>query len=101
MHIIKSVGVLSLAKILGLVYGCIGLLFAPFFYSSASLDRCRPRQVSFRRDFAASFFAIALLYNLFARWVGGFGLEMDVRPQTPTAPYPIVPLTSPAPQFVA
>jgi hypothetical protein len=31
MHIIKSVGVLSVAKILGLVYGCMGLLFAPFF----------------------------------------------------------------------
>jgi hypothetical protein len=30
MHIIKSVGVLSVAKILGLVYGCMGLLFAPF-----------------------------------------------------------------------
>ena len=39
----------------------------------------------------------ALLYNLFARWVGGFELEMEVRPQTLTAPYPIVPLTSPAP----
>ena len=36
-----------------------------------------------------------LLYNLLARWVGGFELEMDVRPQTLTAPYPIVPLTSP------
>jgi hypothetical protein len=35
--------------------------------------------------------------DLFARWVGGFELEMDVRPQTLTAPYPIVPLTSPAP----
>jgi hypothetical protein len=30
MHIIKSVGVLSLAKTRGLVYGCMGLLFAPF-----------------------------------------------------------------------
>jgi hypothetical protein len=28
---------------------------------------------------------------------GGVELEMDVRPQTLTAPYPIVPLTSPAP----
>jgi hypothetical protein len=33
MHIIKSVGVLSLAKTLGLVCGCMGLLFAAFFYS--------------------------------------------------------------------
>jgi len=31
MHIIKSVGVLSVAKIMGLIHACLGLLFAPFF----------------------------------------------------------------------
>ena len=31
MHILKSVGVMSVAKIMGLLYGCMGLLFAPFF----------------------------------------------------------------------
>ena len=31
MHIVKSVGVLSVAKILGLMYGCMGLIFAPLF----------------------------------------------------------------------
>ena len=31
MHIIKSVGVLSIAKIMGMIYGCMGLIFAPFF----------------------------------------------------------------------
>jgi hypothetical protein len=38
----------------------------------------------------------ALLYNLFARWVGGFELQLEVRPQTLTAPYPIIPPASPA-----
>jgi hypothetical protein len=38
----------------------------------------------------------ALLYNLFARWVGGFELQLEVRPQTLTAPYPIIPPTSSA-----
>lgn len=31
MHIIKSVGVLSVAKIMGLLYGCMGLIIAPLF----------------------------------------------------------------------
>ena len=31
MHIIKSVGVLSVAKITGLMYACMGLIFAPLF----------------------------------------------------------------------
>ena len=29
MHVVKSVGVLSVAKILGLIYACMGLIFAP------------------------------------------------------------------------
>ena len=37
-----------------------------------------------------------LLYNLFAKWVGGFELEMEIRPEVLTAPYPIVP---PAPSI--
>ncbi len=31
MHIVKSVGVLSIAKIMALVQACLGLIFAPFF----------------------------------------------------------------------
>jgi hypothetical protein len=37
----------------------------------------------------------ALFYNLFAGWVGGFELEMELRPKTLTAPYPIIPPVSP------
>jgi hypothetical protein len=31
MHIVKSVGVMSVAKIMGLIYGCMGLIFVPLF----------------------------------------------------------------------
>jgi hypothetical protein len=30
MHIVKSVGVLSVAKIMGMIHACMGLLFVPF-----------------------------------------------------------------------
>jgi hypothetical protein len=31
MHMVKSVGVMSVAKIMGLIYGCLGLIFEPLF----------------------------------------------------------------------
>jgi hypothetical protein len=34
---------------------------------------------------------LALLYNLFARLAGGFELELEALPATPSAPYPIIP----------
>jgi hypothetical protein len=37
----------------------------------------------------------ALLYNLLAKWVGGFELELEARPALSVAPYPLVPQTSP------
>jgi hypothetical protein len=112
MHIIKAVGVISVAKIMGLVYGCMGLLFAPFFLlfgligSVAGHDKS-PLPAVFGIGFGIViavlmpvFYGLmgfvtgalgALLYNLFARWVGGFELEIEPRPQMPTAPYPIIP----------
>jgi hypothetical protein len=111
MHIVRSFGVLSVAKIMGLIYGCLGLIFAPFFLLMGLLGSVVGQQ---KTPFAGVFgvvFAIfmpllyglmgfvtgaigTLLYNLFARWVGGFELEMDVRPEALTAPYPIVPPAS-------
>jgi hypothetical protein len=41
MHIVKSVGVLSVAKILGVMYACLGLIFAPFFSPDRSDGICR------------------------------------------------------------
>ena len=113
MHIIKSVGVLSVAKIMGLMYACMGLIFAPLFLligllASAAGQHNNPLAGIFSIGLAVLFPLIygvigfiagaigALLYNLFARWVGGFELEIEPRPQTLTAPYPIIPPGSPA-----
>jgi H+/Cl- antiporter ClcA len=113
MHIIKSVGVLSVAKIIGLMYACLGLIFAPLFLligvlASAAGQHNNPLAGIFSFGFAVLFPVIygvigfiagaigALLYNLFARWAGGFELQMELRPQTLTAPYPVIPPASPA-----
>ena len=111
MHIIKSVGVLSVAKIMGMIYGCMGLIVAPFFLligllGSALGQHNSPLAGIFGIGFAVLMPVLygvigfvagligALLYNLFARWVGGFELELELRPETLTAPYPIIPPAS-------
>jgi hypothetical protein len=112
MHIIKAVGVLSVAKIMGLVYGCMGLLFAPLFLlfgliGSVAGQNKSPLAGIFGIGFGIAFAVLmpvfyglmgfvagalgALLYNLFARWVGGFELEIEVPPPIPTAPNPTIP----------
>jgi hypothetical protein len=113
MHIIKSVGVLSVAKIMGLMYACMGLIFAPLFLLVGVLaSSIGPHNNPFAGIFSVGFAVLlpvfygvigfiagalgALLYNLFARWVGGFALELELRPQTLTAPYPIIPPAGPA-----
>ena len=37
MQTIRSVGILSVAKILGVLYACIALVFVPFFLIFAAL----------------------------------------------------------------
>jgi hypothetical protein len=100
MHIIKSVGVLSIAKIMGLIYGCLGLIFAPFFLLFGLIGIAAGHQGA---PFAGAFgLVFALLMPIFygllgfitgatAKLVGGFELEMEFRPQTLSAPYPLVP----------
>ena len=118
MHIVKSVGVLSVAKILGLIHGCLGLIVAPVFLmmglmgSALGQQQNNPLAGAFGIGFGIGLAVLApvfygamgfimgaigaLLYNLFAKWVGGFELEMEVRTQTLTAPYPLIPPASPA-----
>jgi hypothetical protein len=111
MHIVKSLGVLSVAKIMGLIYGCMGLIFAPLFLLVGLIGSLAGAQKS---PFAGIFGMVlaimmpvlygvlgfiagaigALLYNVFARWVGGVEVEVELRPATPAAPYPIVPPAS-------
>jgi len=112
MQILKSVGVMSVAKIMGLVYGCMGLLFAPFFLLFALIGSLAGEQKTPFAGIIGIVFAIlmpvfygaigfitgaigALLYNVMAKWVGGFELEFETRPTGPIAPYPIVPPPTP------
>jgi hypothetical protein len=113
MHIVKSVGVLSVAKIMGLVYACMGLIFAPLFLLVGLLGSFAGQQKTPFAGMFSVFFALfmpvfygvlgflagaigGLLYNLFAKLVGGFELEMEPQSQTLTAPYPIIPPANPA-----
>lgn len=111
MHIIRSVGVMSVAKIMGLIYGCMGLIFAPLFLLIGLLGSLAGQQKTPFAGVLGVVFALlmplfygalgfvmgaigALLYNLFSKLVGGFELEMELRPETLTAPYPIIPPAS-------
>src|SRR5438445_9061620 len=106
MQVVKSVGVMSVAKIMGLIYGCMGLIFAPIFLLMGLLGTLVGQQKSpFAGIFGIAFAILmpvlygvmgfitgaigGLLYNLFASWVGGFELEMELAHAAPLAPYPI------------
>jgi hypothetical protein len=97
MHIVKSIGVLSMAKIMGAVYGALGLIFMPIFLLVGFAGMMTGSRegalgavggvvvaVLFPVIYAAMGFvggAIgALLYNLFARWVGGIELQLQSPP---------------------
>ena len=111
MHIVKSVGVMSVAKIMGLVYGCLGLIFAPVFLFVGLVGSALGQQKAPFAGIIGIFAAVcmpvlygligfimgaigAFLYNQVARLVGGFELELEQRAM-PAAPYPIVPAPTP------
>jgi hypothetical protein len=111
MHIVKSVGVLSIAKIMALVEGCMGLIFAPFFLLIGLLGSIAGQHQAPFAGIFGIFFALlmpilyailgfitgaigGLLYTFFAKLVGGFELELELQPQSPIAPYPIIPPTT-------
>jgi hypothetical protein len=113
MHILKSVGVMSVAKILGLLYACMGLLFAPLFLLFGLMGSLVGQEKSpFAGIFGVVFAVLmpvlyggmgfvmgaigALLYNVLAKWMGGFELQLETRTGAPAAPYPIVPPPTPA-----
>jgi len=111
MRVVKSVGVLSAAKILGMLYGCIGLIFVPFGLIMALAGSATGGQNSLLAGISGVIFAIflpllygafgfvggllgALLYNLVARRLGGLQVELGEQPEF--APYSLVPPPSPA-----
>jgi hypothetical protein len=101
MHIIKSVGVLSVAKMMGLIQACLGVVLIPFFLLIGLAGAMAGRQES---PFAGMvgmvlafcmpiFYGVlgfimgaigAALYNLFAKWIGG--IEVQVQSATPLMP---------------
>jgi hypothetical protein len=103
MHIIKSVGVLSVAKMMGLIQACLGVVLIPFFLLVGLAGTLAGRQES---PFAGMlglvlafgmpiFYGVlgfimgaigAALYNLFAKWIGGIELQVQsASPQLPAA----------------
>ena len=98
MHRIKSVGVLSVAKISGLCYGAMGLIFVPFFLLIGVIGSVAGKQqgapgAAFGAAFGLIFAVLmpfiyglfgflfgalgAWIYNLVAGWVGGIELELQ------------------------
>jgi len=111
MHVVKSMGVMSVAKVMGLLYGCMGLLFAPIFVLLGLLGSLAGTdQTPFAGIFGIVFAILmpvlygvmgfimgaigALLYNLVAKWVGGFELELELPASRLQPPYPAVPPAS-------
>jgi small-conductance mechanosensitive channel len=100
MHIIKSVGVLSCAKIFAIVHFAIGLIFVPFFLLMAMVGAFAgpkagnpfPAAVAIVLAVFMPFFygvlgfimgAIgAWIYNLASSWLGG--IELDLQPPAAT-----------------
>jgi hypothetical protein len=98
---------------MGLIYACLGLLFAPLFLLIGLLGSLAGQQKSPFAGIFGVFFALlmpvlygvmgfvmgaigSLLYNLFARLVGGFEVEVELQPAMLTAPYPIIPPPTPS-----
>ncbi len=95
MHIIKSVGVLSCAKIFALVHFAIGLIFVPFFlimdmvgaFAGAKAGNAFSAAVAVTMAVFMPFlygligFIMgtlgAWIYNLASGWLGGIQLELQ------------------------
>jgi len=122
MHRIKSVGVMSVAKVMGLIYGALGLLIVPIFLviGLASSMAVRQAQAATGTNIPVAMgpvFAVlmaiaapimygligfifgavgALIYNLIAGWVGGIEMELEITPIQQVLP--VQPSMPPLPQ---
>lgn len=100
MQTVRSVGVLSFAKIFGLIHACFGLVFAPLFLLAgiaASIGNDKSAAIlggTFGIVMAllmpvlygAMGFIMgavgALVYNLIAGWIGGIELRLEPSPSS-------------------
>ena len=98
MQTVRSVGVLSFAKIFGLIHACFGLVFAPFFLLAgivASIGNDKSAAIlggTFGIVMALLMPVLygvmgfvmgavgALIYNPIAGWIGGIELRLEPSP---------------------
>lgn len=90
---IKRIGAIQLGKILGILYGMMGLIFIPFiligtlFGSQSNAQNFGPMAVGLGFAFIMPILyavvgfiggvIVALLYNLIAKFVGGIEIELE------------------------
>lgn len=113
MQKIKSVGVLSVGKIMGILYAALGLLVVPFFLLISALGALsgeRPAGFGLASAIVFTFFIpimygvigfvggviTAFLYNLVAERFGGIEIEFAPQP-SPEIPQPQFPAPPPSP----
>ncbi|HYL13298.1 MAG TPA: hypothetical protein VEV41_09685 [Terriglobales bacterium] len=107
MHVIRSVGVLSCAKVVGAIQAAIGIVLMPFFLLAAvvgAFAESKTDQVSSLvfvvfSLFLPVFYGVfgflmgafgAWVYNLISKWIGGIELELQAPTATGTAISPSV-----------
>jgi hypothetical protein len=94
MHTIKSVGVFSVAKIMGAIYALMGLIFLPLFLLLGFVGSMAGGHGNPFGAFGGLVFGLfapicygvigfiggaimAFLYNLMAKWLGGIEVQMQ------------------------
>jgi hypothetical protein len=103
---------MSVAKITGFLYGCLGLIFVPFFLLMGFVGTFAGQKnppfagvlgfvLAITMPFAYGVMGFimgaltAFLYNFLAARVGGVEFEFDIRPSGFVAPYRLVPPATP------
>lgn len=95
MHVIKSVGILSCAKIAAAIQAAMGLIVMPFFLLAAMIgavagtratDRLSSAIIVVVALFLPVFYGVVgfimgalagWIYNLVSKWIGGIELELQ------------------------
>lgn len=110
MYVVRSVGVISVAKIMGCTYAALALIFVPFVLIAGLMGALGALANSgSHNNPIAAFGAIgviliailipifygvmgfilgligALIYNLIAKWVGGFEIELQQAAPVPAS----------------
>ena len=111
MQVIKSVGVLSVGKVMGLLYAAIGLIIVPFFLLISAMQALSGKAGA---EFGLAMAIVmtillpvvygvfgfiggvimAFLYNLIAGRIGGIEIDLNSGPQL--LPVPVSPPTIPS-----